>query len=149
MRSRTIEVLVLTRGSILIPYWDMPRKRSTLERISTAQIRQTKARLAGALKSTMRAKKISTKAFARQIGTSPAAVRRILDQNNTSISFATMFRALSAANLSVEVTTKPLTPDEIEVLAQNLVDAPTPAEQDTLEEQLVAGFYGKSIRASR
>ncbi len=97
----------------------------------------------------MRMKKISTKALAKQIGTSPAAVRRILDRNNTSISFATMFKALTTADLSVEVTAKPLTPDEIEILAQKMVDAPTTAEPNALEEELVAGFYGKPVPATR
>jgi hypothetical protein len=36
-----------------------------------------------------------------------------------------------------------LTPDEIERLVQKLVDGPTPPEQDSVEKELVAGFYGK------
>lgn len=81
--------------------------------------------------------------FAKKIGTNRTAVRRILDESNTAISFKTMFKALSAAGLKVTLTARPLTPEELGAIGQKLLNARTPAEEATLTEALVAGFYGK------
>lgn len=39
-----------------------------------------------------------------------------------------------------------LSPEELQALAQRMVDATTPAEQRQLKQQIIAGFYGVSQR---
>jgi hypothetical protein len=81
--------------------------------------------------------------FAKKIGTNRTAIRRILDEKNTAISFRTMVKALSAAGLKVTLTTRPLTPEELGIVGQKLLNAKTPTEEAALTEEFVAGFYGR------
>jgi hypothetical protein len=56
-----------------------------------------------------------------------------------------MFKALAAANLTLEVSTKPLSDEELLSIAQRMVDAPTKDEQDALQQAFIDGFYGKHV----
>jgi hypothetical protein len=123
----------------------MTRSTEQLQKASRVQLLAAKKKVATALRAQMQGSKMSVRGFARQIGTSPAAVRRILDRNNTSISLATMFRALTAAGLSIEVTARPLSDKELLRLAQGMVDAPNPELADALQQDFVDGFYGKHV----
>jgi len=123
----------------------MTRAAAQLKKASRVQLLAVKKKVATALRAKMQRNEVSVRRFAQQIGTSPAAVRRILDQHNTSISLSTMFRALTAAGLGMEVTTRPLSETELLQIAQQMVDAPSQSQQESLQQDFIDGFYGKHV----
>ena len=81
--------------------------------------------------------------FAKRIGTHRTAVRRILDENNTSITLLTMFKTTRALGLQLDLSTKPLSPASLGRLGEKLVQAPDAATAKIVTEAFVAGFYGR------
>jgi transcriptional regulator with XRE-family HTH domain len=100
-----------------------------------------------AMESKMKADKLSVSALANRIGTNRTAVRRVLDRKNTSISLVTMFRAADALGLNISLSVKKKTPTELGRIATRLVDAPTESDAEAITEELVAGFFGKTLHA--
>ena len=84
--------------------------------------------------------------LARRLGTGRTSVRRILDQDNTSITLGSMSRAAAAVGLEVVLTTRKMSPTQLGRLAAKLPGADK-EQVAALEEQIVAGFYGKKARA--
>ena len=76
------------------------------------------------------------------------AVRRILDENNTSITLLTMIKTTRALGLQLDLSTKPMSPAALGRLGEKLVQAPDAATAKTVTEALVAGFYGRPQHAT-
>lgn len=106
-----------------------------------------KRTLADSLRKKMLTDKISIAELARQMGTARTAVRRILDQGNTSITLNSIGKAARAAGLRIEIHTEPMSPAQIDVLAHRLAASDDPAEKTRLKQQIVAGFYGNESHA--
>lgn len=81
-----------------------------------------------------------------ELGTARTAVRRLLDEKNTSVTLYSMSRAAEALGLRLTLEAVPLSPAQLKKLANRMVAAP-PEEAKQLEDEIVAGFYGKKRRA--
>jgi transcriptional regulator with XRE-family HTH domain len=113
---------------------------STAEAAELLALKRTFAR---ALRTKMKAEQISVTSFAKRIGTHRTAIRRILDENNTSITLLTMFKTTRALGLQLDLSTKPMSPAALGRLGEKLVQAPEATTAKTVTEALVAGFYGR------
>ena len=69
---------------------------------------------------------------------------RILDANNTSITFRSMSRIASAVGVEIRLIAEPMSPDELGKLAHRLGKSKNRAEAASLAEQITAGFYSGS-----
>ena len=87
---------------------------------------------------------LSISALAERIGTGRTAVRRILDAQNTSISFRSMSRAAHAVGLKIKLIAEPMSPDELGHFAQQLAKSKTKAESAQLITRITEGFYAGS-----
>jgi predicted transcriptional regulator len=94
------------------------------------------------LANSMKRKHVTVAGLAKQLGTGRTAVRRALDEKNTSTTFKTIQRTARALGYTVKLEARPLTPLELGDLAQKMLDARTPKEGDRLEKDLVNGFFG-------
>ncbi len=94
------------------------------------------------LANSMKRKRITVAKLAKQLGTGRTAVRRALDERNTSTTFKTIQRTARALGYAVKLEARPLTPRELGALAQKMIDAKAPEEGDHLERELVNGFFG-------
>jgi hypothetical protein len=90
----------------------------------------------------MKSKRITVASLAKQLRTGRTAVRRALDEKNTSTTFKTIQRTARALGYTVKLEARPMTPRELGNLAQKMVDAKTPEEGDRLQTELVNGFFG-------
>ena len=86
---------------------------------------------------------LSISALADRMGTGRTAVRRILDANNTSITFRSMSRAAQAVGLKVTLVAEPMSPEELGELAHRLANSKKPDETSKLKAQILKGFYGE------
>ena len=105
-----------------------------------AELLALKRTLARALRTKMKAERISVTSFAKRIGTHRTAVRRIIDESNTSITLLTMFKTTRALGLQLDLSTKPMSPAALGRLGEKLVQAPDAATAKSVTEALVAGF---------
>lgn len=110
-------------------------------------VAELKRTLADSLRKKMRTDKISVAELARQMGTARTAVRRILDQRNTSITLNSIGKAARAAGLRIAIHTVPMAPEQIDVLAHRLAAADDPVEKARLKKEIIAGFYGDEAHA--
>jgi transcriptional regulator with XRE-family HTH domain len=101
-----------------------------------------KQSLARAIRERMAAERISISTFARKAKTGRNSVRRILDGRNTSVTLNSIGRAAEALDLDFTLTSRSLTPTELGKIADQL-DSANPRDKARLEEEFVAGFYGK------
>lgn len=101
-----------------------------------------KRHIAAALQQRLGATKTTISDLARQLGTSRTAIRRVLDPLNTSFTANTLFRAMAALDLTIDVRVKPMSSDELMAVARKMVDAPTEREADKREAEFLRGFYG-------
>lgn len=97
--------------------------------------------LARTLRARLDEDRISVSAFAKRIGTGRTAVRRILDEGNTSITLHTMAKAAHALGLRLVLEAKPLSSRELGRLANELVSTKDEAKASRLKGQIIAGFY--------
>jgi transcriptional regulator with XRE-family HTH domain len=74
---------------------------------------QLKRSLAEVIQKKMAQDNLSISALAVRMGTGRTAVRRILDANNTSITFRSMSRAAQAVGLKVTLVAEPMSPEEL------------------------------------
>ncbi len=100
-----------------------------------------KRALTESIRKTMAAQKLTISALAERMGTGRTAVRRILDANNTSITFRSMSRAAEAVGLKIKLIAEPMSPDELGKLAHRLANAKSDAEANRLAEEIAIGFY--------
>jgi len=113
----------------------------------TDDLLSLKQTLAKSLRARLQQKGVSIAAFAKQIGTGRTAIRRLLDEKNTSITFHTMSKAARALGLRIVLQAEPMSPEELGFLAEKLSTAPTPAEANRLKAEIMAGFYGDEVDA--
>ena len=86
---------------------------------------------------------LSISQLAERMGTGRAAVRRILDARNTSITFRSINRAAQAVGLKVTLVAEPMSPEELGELAHRLANSKKPNETSKLKAQILKGFYGE------
>jgi len=110
--------------------------------------RRTKRQLAVTLKRQMTERNVTISDLARQLETGRTSIRRLLDPENTSITLQTIAKAAGVLGLEITLHARQLTGGELTTLARRMVNAPTKKEADMLEEQIVAGFYGKPCDAT-
>jgi transcriptional regulator with XRE-family HTH domain len=92
----------------------------------------------------MQAERLSVSALAQRMGTARTAVRRILDANNTSITFRSMSRAAHAVGLKIKLVAEPMTPKELGQLASQLAKSKKADQTRKLTDQITKGFYSGS-----
>ena len=79
---------------------DFLREENLLDDVEAAALKKV---IATALAQTMRRKHLSVTELARRLGTSRAAVNRVLDESNSSITLHTLTRAASAAGCRLKL----------------------------------------------
>ncbi|MBP7481466.1 MAG: XRE family transcriptional regulator [Lacunisphaera sp.] len=84
---------------------------------------------------------LSISALAERMGTGRTAVRRILDAENTSITFRSMTRAAQAVGLRIKLIAEPMSPDDLGKLAHRLAKSKSRAESAKLTSEITKGFY--------
>ena len=87
---------------------------------------------------------LSISALAESMRTGRTAARRILDANNTSITFRSMSRAAQAVGLKIKLIAEPMSPDELAKLAHRLSNSKHRADSARLTAQITPGFYAGS-----
>jgi ribosome-binding protein aMBF1 (putative translation factor) len=105
---------------------------------------ELKRSLAASILQKMEQDNLSISALAERIGTGRTAVRRILDAQNTSITFRSMSRAAHAVGLKIKLIAEPMSPDDLGHLAHRLAKSKTKAESAKLTAQITEGFYAGS-----
>lgn len=105
---------------------------------------ELKRSLAASILQKMEQDNLSISALAERIGTGRTAVRRILDAQNTSITFRSMSRAAHAVGLKIKLIAEPMSPDDLGHLAQRLAKSKSRAESAKLTAQITEGFYAGS-----
>jgi transcriptional regulator with XRE-family HTH domain len=104
-----------------------------------------KQSLASAIRERMAAEHLNISTFAKKTKTGRNSIRRILNGNNTSITLNSIGKAAEALDLDFTLATKKLTPKALGEIADRLEKADS-SERAKLEEEFVAGFYGKAIK---
>lgn len=105
-----------------------------------------KQSLASAIREKMAAERLNITTFAKKTKTGRNSIRRILNGSNTSITLNSIGKAAEALNLDFTLTARKLTPDQLGGIADRLDGANT-SERAGLEEQFVAGFYGRPLKS--
>ncbi|HEX9784438.1 MAG TPA: hypothetical protein VGA56_17140 [Opitutaceae bacterium] len=108
---------------------------------------QLKKTLADAIRQKMARDKLSINSFAKKTKTGRNAIKRILDRRNTAITLKTMAKAAEALDLELTLSAKPLSVEKLDKIAQRMVAADTPEQARRLQEEYIAGFYGKPVHA--
>ena len=105
---------------------------------------ELKRSLAASILQKMEQDNLSISALAERIGTGRTAVRRILDAQNTSITFRSMSRAAHAVGLKIKLIAEPMSPDELGHFAQQLAKSKTKAKSADLITRITENFYAGS-----
>lgn len=111
---------------------------------SATRIKHT---LANALRMKMAAEHLSITGLAKKTKTGRNAIKRLLDKKNTAITLKTIAKTIDALGMQIQVIIKPATPDELNAIAQQMANAPTPAGAEKLKQEYLAAFYGKPAHA--
>jgi transcriptional regulator with XRE-family HTH domain len=106
-----------------------------------------KRSLASAIRERMASENLNISTFAKKTKTGRNSIRRILNGNNTSITLNSIGKAAEALNLEFMLSAKKLTPEELGEIADRLDTSEDP-EKGRLEEEFVAGFYGKPLKTA-
>ncbi len=107
----------------------------------------TKKTLVTVFRASMIERAMTKGALAKKLRTSRAAVDRILDASNKSITLRTVERTARALGLRVTIEATPLPPRRLGELGEKLAEATTPDEIKTLRQRITAGFYGSSAQS--
>lgn len=107
---------------------------------------QLKKSLATALHRTMRAAGLNVTTAAAKIGCDRKVIRRLLDPNDTAITFKTVEKATKALNLEPKLIIRPLPLKKLAPLAARLAATADGKEADSLRKQFLEGYYGKPVR---
>jgi transcriptional regulator with XRE-family HTH domain len=102
---------------------------------------EIKRSLTASIKKKMSEDNLSISALAERMGTGRTAVRRVLDANNTSITFRSMTRAAQAVGLQIKLTAEPMSPDDLGKLAHRLARSKSRASSAKLAAQITRSFY--------
>lgn len=108
---------------------------------STSPDIEFKRTLICAIRKEMEAENLSISALAQRMGTGRTAVRRILDVQNTSITFRSMSRAANAVGLRIKLVAEPMSPRELGKLASRLAQSKSRAETRKHTAEITRGFY--------
>jgi transcriptional regulator with XRE-family HTH domain len=103
-----------------------------------------KRTLVTSIQKRMQAESLSVSAMAQRMGTARTAVRRILDAENTSITFRSMSRAAQAVGLKIKLVAEPMTPKELGKLASQLAKRRKAGESRKIAARITEGFYSGS-----
>lgn len=101
-----------------------------------------KTQLATAVRRKMADENLSISALALKTKTGRNAIKRILDKRNTAITLKTIAKTADALGLQISLSVKPATADELNVIAGQMVKAPTAEAAAALKQKYLAGFYG-------
>ena len=104
-----------------------------------------KQSLASAIRERMAAEHLNITTFAKKAKTGRNSIRRILNGKNTSITLNSIGKAAEALNLDFTLSARKLTSDQLGEIADRL-DTADSREKATMEEEFVAGFYGKALK---
>ncbi len=113
------------------------------QRRSTPELR-LKRSLAESLLKKMAEDNLSISELAARLKTGRTAVRRILDKDNTSITFRSMSRAAEAVGLELRLDAKPMPPEQLGKLSARLSKARNRREKESLMHKITEGFYAGS-----
>lgn len=108
---------------------------------------RVKHTLAEALRTKMAAEHLSITGLAKKTRTGRNAIRRILDKKNTAITLKTIGRTVDALGMQIQIVIKPATPDQLNAMAEEMVNAPTVADAERLKREYLSAFYGKPVHA--
>jgi antitoxin HicB len=100
-----------------------------------------KRTLTHSIRKKMEAENLSISALAERMGTGRTAVRRILDVQNTSITFRSMSRAANAVGLKIKLVAEPMSPNELGRLASRLAKSKNSPETRDHAAKITQGFY--------
>jgi DNA-binding phage protein len=89
---------------------------------------------------------VTISTLAKHIGTGRTAIRRVLDERNTSITLNTMHKTATALGLRLVLEAQPMSPERIGEIATKLVNARSRKTAKRLKAELVDGFYGDARR---
>lgn len=103
-----------------------------------------KRSLAETIREKMKQDNLSISDLSKRMGTARTAARRVLDANNTSITFRTMIRAAEAVGLKIKLVAEPMSPEDLGKLAHRLADNKSHAESARLSAKIIDGFYAGS-----
>jgi hypothetical protein len=92
----------------------------------------------------MKEDNLSISTLAERMETARTAVRRILDPENTAITFRSMSRAAEAVGLKIKLVAEPMPPKELGKLAHRLAGNQNAVESAKLATQITKGFYAGS-----
>ena len=109
---------------------------------ATASDLEIKRCFAESIQKKMAQDNVSISALAHRMKTGRTSVRRILDANNTSVTFRSMTRAAEAVGLQIKLTAIPMSPEKLGDLAHRLADSKDKAASRKLTDEIVSGFYG-------
>ncbi len=84
---------------------------------------------------------VSISALAQRMKTGRTSVRRILDANNTSVTFRSMTRAAEAVGLQIKLTAIPMSAEKLGHLAHRLANSKDKADARKLTDEIISGFY--------
>ena len=108
-----------------------------------------KRQLASALREKIEADRISLSALARRLGTGRTALRRVLDERNTSCTLKTMFVTATGLGLRLRLVAEPLPAEQLMGIAAKMVDADNHKDAARLEREFIKGFYGDAPSSTR
>jgi hypothetical protein len=106
---------------------------------------QLKEILAFGVRKKLEEDNISISTFARRIRTGRISIRRLLDPKNTAITLRTMTKAAYALGLDMTLSVRPRPLDDLIPLAEKYASTKDDAEAARLEDQFIAGYYGRRI----
>lgn len=102
---------------------------------------ELKRSLSASIQRKMTEDNLSISALAQRMGTGRTAVRRLLDDKNTSVTFRSMSRAARAVGLKIKLVAEPMSPEELGKLGHRLARAKTRKEAAALTHEITEGFY--------
>ena len=107
---------------------------------------QIKKSLADAIRGKMAQEGLNISTFSRKINTERNALRRILDEKNTSITLNTMVKTAEALDLELTFSVKPLPLAKISNMVGRLAKTKSARQAVVLKRQILTGYYGRSGR---
>jgi DNA-binding phage protein len=105
---------------------------------------ETKRSFTAVIQKKMARDNVTISALAKRMGTGRTAVRRMLDTNNTSITFRSMSRIARAVGLEIRLVAEPMSPDDLGKLAHRVAGSKSRAEAGELADEITKGFYAGS-----
>lgn len=109
--------------------------------LSTGPEIELKRSLTACIRAKMAQDNLSISALAERMGTGRTAVRRILDEENTAITFRSMSRVAQAVGLQIKLVAEPMSAEDLGKLAHRLAKSRSRAKSAALAAEITQGFY--------